>query len=352
MKVTVAKYLNVRVGTPSVNAPNYQYLAPGSILEIDGKLYLGDPYDGNIIWFKDHSDNYYWSGGIANAQQIIEQINNNPTEQGKLPWYIVDFDIQKEWDSTKGEGVDIAILDSGCYFHDHFATQIRSRKNFLNGSENVKDNEGHGSFMAGIIASNGLGDIFGIAPKANLHIGKIINRNSDGLNPNVVAEAIDHYSDKVDIINMSIGFFQDHEIIRDAVANSNALVVAAHGNDRTQTRDRGDFPALNDGCLSVGSCGLKDGKIHLSDQLIRAHGIDVVAPGEEILSTYKDGKTHRDSGSSMATAYVSGVLALLKSKNPHKHILEVRDELLAASTNIVENNINYPQINLPQDLFV
>jgi len=49
MKVTVTKYLNVRVGKPSVNAPCYQYLAPGSELEMHGNLYKGDSFKDNNV---------------------------------------------------------------------------------------------------------------------------------------------------------------------------------------------------------------------------------------------------------------------------------------------------------------
>ena len=58
MKVTVKDYLNVRVGKPSVNAPCYQYIAPGSEIEVDGKLYTGDMYDGSDQWMKDEGGNY------------------------------------------------------------------------------------------------------------------------------------------------------------------------------------------------------------------------------------------------------------------------------------------------------
>ena len=64
MKVTVKVFLNVRVGKPSVNAPCYQYLAPGTELEVDGNLYPGDKFEGIDTWLKDEAGNYYWSGGV------------------------------------------------------------------------------------------------------------------------------------------------------------------------------------------------------------------------------------------------------------------------------------------------
>jgi len=64
MKVTVTKNLNVRIGKPRLDAPNHEFLVPGSVIETDGKLYRGDVYDGNFFWYKDMAGNYYWSGGI------------------------------------------------------------------------------------------------------------------------------------------------------------------------------------------------------------------------------------------------------------------------------------------------
>ena len=58
MKVTVTKYLNVRVGKASVNAPSYQYLAPGTILEVEDKTYKGDKYEDKDDWLKDAAGNY------------------------------------------------------------------------------------------------------------------------------------------------------------------------------------------------------------------------------------------------------------------------------------------------------
>ena len=107
MKVTVKdNYLNVRVGKPSVNAPCYQYIAPGSIIDVDGKLYKGDKYgDSNIdIWYKDALGNYYWSGGLNN--KVADTTNLN----------IIDYNIKSplpsEVKATKGNSITIGIVDS------------------------------------------------------------------------------------------------------------------------------------------------------------------------------------------------------------------------------------------------
>src|SRR5260221_6326526 len=103
MKVTVNKYLNVRVGKPSVNAPCYQYLAPGSELEVDGQSYPGDTYKDINTWLKDATGNYYWSGGVQ---------NNFTKDQSLDYWFdlLEMIDVQK---IEEGENANILILDSG-----------------------------------------------------------------------------------------------------------------------------------------------------------------------------------------------------------------------------------------------
>jgi subtilisin len=142
MKVTVNKYLNVRVGKPSVNAPNYQYLAPGSELEVDGKLYEGDPYDGNTSWYKDEAGNFYWSGGV---ESIIEK--------EELP-IISDFEKVLDSYSGDGKGLGVAFLDSGVNDkHPHLKNRITYYESFL--PDNSKSNiSSHGNLVAGILASD------------------------------------------------------------------------------------------------------------------------------------------------------------------------------------------------------
>ena len=347
MKVTVTKYLNVRVGEPSVNAPNYQYLAPGTILEIDGHLYEGDPYNGITTWYKDAAGNYYWSGGVEGADFLTPPPGiYDDVEVNNLPWSVTAFNLQELWQRTTGRGVKIAILDTGCSAHPNFNASIKTTRNFLNLTNNVEDFSGHGTHVTGIIASNGNNKVFGIAPDVELHIGKVANNKADGLDPDVVASAIDWYSDKVDIISMSLGFQSDNPKIKTAVDNCQALIVAAHGNDSNQTRTMGDFPAEYDSCLAVGSLGLVNNSMVLSNQSIKSSGLNIVAPGEQINSTFLSGTFKELSGSSMATPYVSGVLALIKSINPDKDLFEIKEGLISDASKITDNSFTYNQLDI------
>ena len=115
MKVTVKDYLNVRVGKPSLNAPNFQYLAPGSILEVDGTLYPGDKFEGIDTWYKDEAGNYYWSGGVEKKVEDKKTTESNLVAQIEKIDYRELIKLKNPLANGFGEGVKVAVLDSGIY---------------------------------------------------------------------------------------------------------------------------------------------------------------------------------------------------------------------------------------------
>ena len=117
------------------------------------------------------------------------------------------------------------------------------------------------------------------------------------------------------IINMSLGTHGSAKVLRDAVETVTAqgvLVVAAAGNDGA---DRPNFPAAAPLALAVGSVGPGDIVSTFSNY---GRWIDVVAPGEDIHSTYAfpSDSYAMNSGTSMATPWVAGEAALLLARNP------------------------------------
>ena len=103
-----------------------------------------------------------------------------------------------------------------------------------------------------------------------------------------------------------------HEAIKQAVAN-NILVVCAAGNegDGDDSTNEFAYPGYYNEVISVGAINHKRNPSKFSNS---HNEIDVVAPGEEILSTYLNGKYAKLSGTSMAAPHVSGALALLKNQ--------------------------------------
>ncbi|MFD1706332.1 S8 family peptidase [Siminovitchia sediminis] len=257
----------------------------------------------------------------------------NPTVQG-IPYRVVQLQNEtkevpkgieliqapKIWEETKGKGVIVAVLDTGCDIdHPDLKDRIVGGRNFTDDDggnpEIYKDYNGHGTHVAGTIAAseNQLG-VVGVAPEASLLILKVLNRNGSGQHHWII-DAI-HYAieQNADIISMSLGGPDDnpklHEAIKKAV-DHNILVVCAAGNegDGMETTDEFAFPGRYNEVICVGAVNLE----RLTSDFTNSHDrVDLVAPGEEILSTFINGKYAKLSGTSMATPHVTGALALIK----------------------------------------
>ena len=255
-----------------------------------------------------------------NVRVIPYHIDAELDSVNEVPKGIELIEAPEIWSETKGEGVTIAILDTGCDMsHPDLSEQIIGGRNFTTDDESnpekYQDYNGHGTHVAGTIAAkhNEQG-VVGVAPAANLLILKVLDKNGSGQYEwiiNAIRYAIEQ---KVDIISMSLGGPEDvpelHQAIKDAVKN-NILVVCAAGNegDGNEETDEYGFPGAYNEVISVGAIDLNRSSSEFSNS---NKEIDLVAPGEKILSTYLNGKYATLSGTSMATPHVSGALALIK----------------------------------------
>ena len=227
----------------------------------------------------------------------------------------------KIWNKTKGKGVTVAVLDTGCdSTHPDLQERIIGGRNFTDDDGSnpdiFLDYNGHGTHVAGTIAAqqndNG---VVGVAPEASLLIVKVLNKKGSGQYEWIINGINYAIEQKVDIISMSLGGPNDmpelHEAIKKAI-NNNILVVCAAGNegDGDDSTDEFAFPGRYNEVISVGAINLE----RRSSDFTNSHNeIDLVAPGEKILSTYLNGKYATLSGTSMAAPHVSGALALIKS---------------------------------------
>lgn len=224
------------------------------------------------------------------------------------------------WEKTKGSGMTIAILDTGCDLtHPDLKDRIIGGRNFTNddnGNKDVyRDYNGHGTHVAGTMAAtqNQRG-VVGVAPEANLLIVKVLDKNGSGQYDWIINGIYYAIEQQADIISMSLGGPEDvselHEAIQKAVEH-NILVVCAAGNegDGQDATNEFDYPGSYNEVISVGAVNLDR---RISDFSNSNNEVDLVAPGETILSTYLNGKFATLSGTSMATPHVSGALALIK----------------------------------------
>ncbi|MDL4839651.1 S8 family peptidase [Aquibacillus rhizosphaerae] len=226
------------------------------------------------------------------------------------------------WGQTKGEGITIAILDTGCDMeHPDLQGRILSGKNFTNDDNGnpalFEDYNGHGTHVAGTIsATQNEKGVVGVAPEASLIILKVLGKDGSGQYDWIINAINYAIEQKVDVISMSLGGPTDipelHEVIQKAVVDHNIPVVCAAGNegDGDHSTDEFAYPGSYNEVISVGAVDLER---RSSDFSNTNNQLDLVAPGEKITSTYLDGTYATLSGTSMAAPHVSGALALIKN---------------------------------------
>ena len=255
------------------------------------------------------------------AQVIPYEMIGQAANTNEIPAGVALIQAPRIWDETKGKGITIAVLDTGCdTSHSDLQKQIVGGRNFTDDDGSnpdiFLDYNGHGTHVAGTIAARQNDDgVIGVAPEASLLIVKVLNKNGSGQYDWII-DGI-HYAieQKVDIISMSLGGPNDmpelHQAIKKAIAN-NILVVCAAGNegDGDDATDEFGYPGCYNEVISVGAINLE----RRSSKFTNSHNeIDLVAPGEKIISTYLNGKYATLSGTSMAAPHVSGALALIKN---------------------------------------
>ncbi len=317
MKVTVTKYLNVRVGEPSINAPNYQYLVPGCVIEVDGKLYEGEPFHGNTLWYKDKAGNYYWSGGIHPNPELLSLITDSDFWFKKLR-------INDIWETyaEQGDQSTVLILDTGINDElDTFSGALyETPKNFVPSSTTTKsvDSQNHGTHCAGIIASRPLKYRIGIAPYSKLMVAKINERGSlkDASTMNDALEEYlkPKYDGLIDIISISQSLLLSdvdlERLINEHLAKGR-IVITAIGNDSFQENlNIEQYPGFYKSTIAVGAC---ERDHSLSNYTCYPSAVDIFCYGTDIKSYTKENYPLPLTGTSQATAMVSGICALVVS---------------------------------------
>ncbi|MEW5959707.1 MAG: S8 family serine peptidase, partial [Chloroflexota bacterium] len=198
----------------------------------------------------------------------------------------------------------------------------------LQKDNNPDDEHGHGSHVAGIAAAsgnNGKG-IAGVSWQAKIMPVKVLDKWGHGDTYNL-SQAIRYAADNgAQIINMSLGGgcgsgWPDVEDAVNYALSKGVLLVAASGNNGISSIS---CPAALNGVMAVGATTSDDQRAGYSNY---GSGLDVVAPGSSIYSTYLGGGYTTMTGTSMATPHVAGLAALLWSFVPSYTDSQVRDAL-------------------------
>jgi membrane-anchored mycosin MYCP len=247
------------------------------------------------------------------------QSQNCPPDLGNSrvtaePWAQRALDFSSVWSLTRGQGVTVAVVDSGVDDIAQLAGRVTSTD--LTGTV-PQDCVGHGTEVAAIIAASdrqAQGMPFeGVAPAANILSVKV-NSGEQGAAALLADGIVDAANSGAGVINVSITA-SDTPALRSAVLyalSRDAVIVAAGGNDQSGTS--GPFyPASYPGVLSVGAVASNGALASFSDQHSR---VAVTAPGVNVTSAWPRGYLTQLNGTSYATAFVSGVAALVRSRHP------------------------------------
>ncbi len=289
--------------------------------------------------------------GVDDVDSALSRIRQNPNVESAEPlmlyrssyapndpdyakqWNLKMIDMPKAWDTNRGKGVVVAVLDTGIAYEDHGDfKQVPDLKgvkfvtgyDFVNDDAHANDDHGHGTHVAGTIAqatNNGEG-VAGVAFEATLMPVKVLNHFGGGTTADI-ADAIRFAADKgAKVINMSLGGGGHSQTMASAVEyarKKGVTVVAAAGN---ANRPRVEYPAAYPGAVAVAAVGPEGTRAPYSSY---GKELDISAPGGDkrkgdqagILQNTIDPRDVSRSvyasfqGTSMATPHVAAVAALL-----------------------------------------
>lgn len=231
--------------------------------------------------------------------------------QASSQWHLQKIMVDQAWEITAGSpNIIVAVLDSGIDTdHEELRGKVVGSVNFTT-SRTTRDVYGHGTLIAGLIAASveNLKGATGVAYSSSLLNVKVAD-DAGYTEPIAVASGITWAADNgANIINLSVVLTKPSKIVEEAVKyawDKGCIIVAASGNNSGL---RPMYPAAYLNVISVAATDQNDRLPRWSN---RGDWVTVSAPGVDIYSTLPDDKYAERSGTSFATALVSGEAALL-----------------------------------------
>jgi subtilisin family serine protease len=336
-----------------------------------------DPFAGDMAGSSEQASRTTEIGKIVpKAAPPAEQnvILNDPVM--KKNWGLLNTDSQKAWRLTQGSrAVVVAVIDTGVdpqhpdlknnlwvnvgetgrdrSGRDKATNGIDDDKNgfvddvngwnFAGENGDISDNHGHGSHIAGIIGAEGGNrvGISGVSPKVSLMILKYYDPKAPGVNNLRNTVRAIRYATRMGarIINYSGGGLEQSASERQAIEEAQrrgVLFVAAAGNEQSNSDQKPYYPADYDLDNILSVTAIDQSQQVLSSSNFGRQSVDIAAPGFEIYSTMPRGQYGLMTGTSQATAFATGVAALLYANNPQLNAFQVK-RILTSTGDVVEH---------------
>lgn len=293
--------------------------------------------------------------GPAHAQAPGQQCDvENPQLVTETPPAFGALGLDEAHTYSRGTGVTVAVVDSGVHSQNaHLQDVVADGVNVVVDDDPYdRDGHSHGTAAAGIIAARAVegSAVLGVAPEAMVQSVRVYYDESEDAEdedvhptPARIAEGIAWAAQHgAQIINLSMSTDEDHPDLRAAVdeaLDNDVLVVASAGNRASaenQDASAPRYPAAYDGVLGVSAVD-QQGVWHASASFEQPY-VDVVAPGQHVPSAWLFADDcilspgEEAPSSSWATAYVSGVAALVASRFPDETSEQWAHRLQATAT--------------------
>ena len=266
----------------------------------------GSDGDGGVICTQDYS------GGPPVGIPPDTIVHDVVFAQAPTLWHLEPTKWAAVWERATGAGIRIAILDTGYTKHEAGPEPIHSRS-FIRG-QGIRDGNGHGTHVAGTALGRKSSDgtPIGVAPGADLIVGKVLSDQGSGGSDGIAAGIRWATEVGADVISMSLGGGGPDGATNAAIADAiskGIIVNAAAGNAGYNGANTIGWPARGKDCIC---CAAYQQNGRIANFSSGGREIDWGCPGQDIVSFSTNGSGYRSmSGTSMATPFGSGVLALL-----------------------------------------
>jgi len=305
---------------PTDTVVNVNDIARKYNLKMKSKILLSSVKTGMVVADTKGKNPLHLSKVINKQEEDVSSGTNNTFKTATVSYRkgypIDDMGVRKVHETTKGLGTTICMIDTPVdIYHPTLSGALIETLDLVKYDPNNNDAMLHGTSVAGVLVSQN--KFIGVAPKAKLYAISAFsgtkNKPSqlEGTSSNI-AKAIDScIQHDVDIINLSFTGGRDslvEKLVKKAIEKG-ITVIAAGGNGGNIGSTI--YPAQIPGVLATTAVGADNKLFDMAD---KGTYIDYAAPGVNILTIAPKGKYKIATGTSFASAHLSGIAALLRSK--------------------------------------